>query len=203
MKKFNNTASKRTTVMNSLPLLWKSLEVAPVIKRGEYCYFIHPLTDTIPPLQPALLDEICNGILSVASKSKFDVIVSMEAMGIHLAALLSQKTGIPFNIVRKRQYWLPGEVVLDQTTGYSKGEMYINAIKKGDRVLLIDAVLSTGGTLSAVINGLKSIGAVVTDVVCVIERGDGKKVVLEKTGFKVKTLVKVDIVNGKVKVSKP
>ena len=189
--------------MNSLPLLRKSLESAPVIKRGEYSYFIHSLTDTIPPMQPALLDEICNGILSVVNKSKFDVIVSMEAMGIHLAALLSQKTGIPFNIVRKRQYWLPGEVLLDQKTGYGKGQMFINAIKKGDRVLLVDAVVSTGGTLTAVINGLRSIGAVITDVVCVIERGDGKSVVKKKTGVQVKTLVKVDITGSRVKVLKP
>jgi adenine phosphoribosyltransferase len=175
-----------------MPLLAESLLNSQVVRRGEYSYFIHPLTDTIPPIEPKLLDEICDGIMSIANLDA-DVIVTMEAMGIHLAAVLSQKTGLPFNVVRKRQYWLPGEIVLDQETGYSKGRMFINGIKRGDRVLLVDAVISTGGTLVAVLNGLKKIGAKVIDVACVIERGEGVRVVKEQTGFDVKTLVKIEV----------
>ncbi|MFH1125964.1 MAG: hypoxanthine/guanine phosphoribosyltransferase [Candidatus Altiarchaeota archaeon] len=180
-----------------LPLLVESLLNSRVVSRGEYSYFIHPLTDTIPPLRPQLLNEICDAIVAIADR-KVDVIVTMEAMGIHIAALLSQKIGKPFNVVRKRQYWLPGEVVLDQETGYSKGSMYINGIKKGDRVLLVDAVVSTGGTLTAVLKGLEKAGAEVKDIVCVIERGEGRKKVEDETDYRVKTLVKIDIVNGKV-----
>lgn len=175
-----------------LPLLVESLLNSQVVRRGEYSYFIHPLTDTIPPIEPELLDEICSALSSIVNTDA-DVIVTMEAMGIHVAAVLSQKTGLPFNVVRKRQYWLPGEVVLDQETGYSKGRMFINGIKRGDRVLLVDAVISTGGTLVAVLKGLKTIGARVVDVACVIERGEGARVVREQTGFYVKTLVKIDV----------
>jgi len=182
-----------------LPLLEESLKNSLVVKRGEYNYFIHPLTDTIPPMKPKLLDEICSAIAKTADLN-VDVIVTMEAMGIHIAAILSQKTGIPFNIVRKKQYWLPGEIVLDQKTGYSKGKMFINGIKKGDRILLVDAVISTGGTLIAVIDGLKKAGAIVKDVVCVIEKGEGKKLVKEKTGITVKTLAKIEVYENKVKV---
>jgi adenine phosphoribosyltransferase len=124
----------------------------------------------------------------------------MEAMGIHVAAVLSQKTGLPVNIVRKRQYFLPGEVVLDQSTGYSKGQMFINAVNKGDKLLVVDVVISTGGTLIAVLNALKKIGAKVVDVICVIERGDGVTKVRKATGITVKTLVKIDVKNGKVVV---
>jgi adenine phosphoribosyltransferase len=180
-------------------LLEESLRNALVVKRGNYNYFIHPLTDTIPPLEPELLDEICERILAVAVRDA-DVIVTMEAMGIHIAALLSQKTGIPFNVVRKRQYWLPNEVVLDQKTGYGQSNMFINGIKKGDRVLLIDAVVSTGGTLIAVVEGLRKAGAVVKDVVCVIEKGDGKKQVESSTGLTVKTLVKIDVSEAGVRI---
>lgn len=175
-----------------LPLLRETLDKATVVKRNGYVYFIHPLTDTIPPIKPELLGEICDAIIRIADVD-VDVIVTMEAMGIHIASVLSQKTGLPFNVVRKRQYWLPGEVVLDQETGYSRGTMFINGIKPGDRVLVVDAVISTGGTLTAVLNGLKRTGVSIRDVVCVIERGDGAKAVREKTGFKVKTLVKIEV----------
>lgn len=180
-------------------MLRETLAKSLVVRRGEYDYFIHPLTDTIPPLRPELLDEICEAIIEIAD-TRVDVIVTMEAMGIHLAALLSQKTKVPFNIVRKKQYWLPGEVVLDQETGYSKGRMFINGIKKGDKILLVDAVVSTGGTLVAVVNGLKKIGAEIRDIVCVIEKGDGRRVVKKKTGYDVKTLVKIEISENRVKV---
>jgi len=179
-------------------LLEETLRKAQVVRRGEYEYFIHPLTDAIPPLEPALLSEVCDRIKAVSDVGRADKILTMEAMGIHIAAVLSQKTGLPVNIVRKRQYWLPGEVVLDQSTGYSKGQMFINAVGKGDRLLVVDAVISTGGTLIAVLNALKRIGAEVVDVVCVIERGDGIAKVRKATGIKVKTLVKIDVKDGKV-----
>jgi len=181
-----------------LGLLKESLLNAKVVRRGEYDYFIHPLTDAIPPLTPDLLSEVCERVREVANPGA-DKILTMEAMGIPIAAALSLKTGLPFNIIRKRQYWLPGEVVLDQSTGYGKGKMYINAVEEGDKLLVVDAVLSTGGTLVAVLNALKKkIGAEIIDVVCAIERGDGVAKVKEATGFDVKTLVKIDVADGKV-----
>ncbi len=182
-----------------LEKLVSSLEKAPTLKRGDYTYFVHPLTDSIPPIEPELLHEVCSAIKDT-SNLDVDYILTMEAMGIHISAVLSQMTNLPFYIVRKRQYWLPGEVVLDQSTGYSKGKMFINFVKKGDRVLVVDAVISTGGTLVAVLNALKKIGAEVTDVVCVIERGEGSQAVKAATGFDVKTLVKIDVVDNRVRV---
>jgi len=183
----------------TLKLLRKSLEEARVIKRGEYDYFIHPLTDSIPPIRPELMREVCESIMEHADLD-VDCIVTMEAMGIHISAVLSQMTGLPFNIIRKRPYGMPGEVVLDQKTGYSKGAMYLNNVRKGDVVTIVDAVVSTGGTLKAVIKGLRDAGAIVKDVVCVIERGGGAGLVREATGFRVKTLATIEVEGGKVKV---
>ena len=175
-----------------LRLLNESMEKAPVMKRGPYSYFIHPLTDSIPPLRPELVREVCESIKEHA-RLDVDYIVTLEAMGIHISAVLSQMTGLPINIIRKRQYGLPGEIVMDQSTGYSKGAMYLNGVRKGDRVMIVDAVISTGGTLIAAIRALKNAGAMVEDVICVIERGDGVEKVRQSTGYKVKTLIKIDV----------
>ena len=184
-----------------LDLLVESLRKAPVIERGKYRYFIHPLTDSIPPLEPELLKEVCDAIVEAADLD-VNYIVTMEAMGIHIGALTSQMTGLPLNIIRKRQYGMPGEMVLNQTTGYSKGSMYLNNVKKGDVVTIIDAVISTGGTLIATINALKSGGALIKDIVCVIERGDGVSEVKDATGFEAKTLVKIEVDDNRVKILK-
>ena len=60
---------------------------------------------------------------------------------------------------------------MDQSTGYSKGAMYLNDVRPGERVLIVDDVLSTGGTLRAVIDGIRRCGAEVAQVVIVVEKG--------------------------------
>ncbi|MDW7732309.1 MAG: hypoxanthine/guanine phosphoribosyltransferase [Methanolobus sp.] len=174
-----------------LEKLHDSLLKAPIVRRGEYHYFIHPISDGVPFLEPELLEEITKHIMEIADMD-VDRIIAVEAMGIPLATALSLRTGIPFSIIRKRPYGLDGEITLSQKTGYSKGELYINAIKKGDRILIVDDVISTGGTLMALISALKSIGAEVCDTVVVIERGDGVSQ-MRDMGFEVKTLVRISV----------
>ncbi len=103
-----------------------------------------------------------------------------------------------FVVVRKRSYGLEGEVAVHQTTGYSEGELYINGLNKGDRVFLVDDVVSTGGTMAAVIKALKRIGVEIIDVMAIIEKGDGRKFVEKETGIKVHTLVRANVIKGKV-----
>jgi adenine phosphoribosyltransferase len=174
-----------------------SLIEAPVIKKGEYNYFVHPITDGIPLVEPSILEEVADGI-SKFGNMEVDKIVCVESMGIHIATALSIKTRIPFVVVRKRAYGLDGEVPVHQITGYSHGELYINGLNKGDRIILIDDVVSTGGTMIAVLNALKSMGVEVVDVMAVVEKGTGKKIVKRETGFTVKSLILVNVINGKV-----
>jgi adenine phosphoribosyltransferase len=118
-------------------------------------------------------------------------------MGIHISTAVSLMTDIPLVVIRKREYGLEGEVSLAQETGYSENEMYMNDVYEGDRVLLLDDVLSTGGTLDAITDALEHIGADVVDVVAVIKKvGGGNQ--LEGTGYDAKTLINVDVVDGEV-----
>jgi adenine phosphoribosyltransferase len=178
--------------------LKESLKNAPIVKRGAYNYFIHPISDGVPVVRPELLREVIACTVKIADLD-VDKIVTIEAMGLPLGSALSQITDIPFIIVRKRQYGLPGEVAVHLATGYSKGELYLNGISKGDRVLIVDDVISTGGTLKATIQALEIAGAEVGDIVVVIERGEGKKVI-EDLGYDVKTLVKIDVDEHGVRV---
>jgi adenine phosphoribosyltransferase len=180
-----------------LDILKKTLKESPVVKKGEYDYFIHPITDGIMLVEPDLLREVSMAITEVADLN-VDKIVCMEAMGIHIATALSLQTNIPFVVVRKRCYDLNDEVAVHQVTGYSECELYINGIRKEDRILVVDDVVSTGGTMIAVLNALKSSGVEIADIVAVVEKGDGKARVKAETGYEVKTLLKVDVVDGKV-----
>ena len=144
-----------------LEKLVKSLVEAPVVKKGEYDYFVHPITDGVPLVEADLLQEVAEAV-SQFGNLNVDKIVCVEAMGIHLATAISLLTDIPFVVVRKRSYGLEGEVAVHQTTGYSEGELYINGLERGDRVFLVDDVVSTGGTMTAVVKALQRIE---TDIV--------------------------------------
>ncbi len=174
-----------------LERLKNSLINSPVIKRGEYNYFIHPISDGVPSIDPHMVEEIADYIAEIADMN-VDTILTVEAMGIPVANALSLKTGLPLTIVRKRPYFLEGEVELSQSTGYSKGVLYINGLKKGDRVIIVDDVISTGGTLLALVRALKNMGVEVTDVISVIGRGVGY-LKLKELGFKPKVLVTIDV----------
>ncbi|MDD1669504.1 MAG: purine phosphoribosyltransferase family protein, partial [Methanomicrobiales archaeon] len=153
-----------------LERLIESLETCPIVKRGEYDYFINPITDGVPQVDPALLRDVCSAMVKVLDLQDVKLFVVAEAMGIHIGATLSLMTDIPFTIVRKRKYLLPGEVAVHQTTGYSKGELYVNGVHRGDRVVIVDDVASTGGTLRALVQALEYIGADIVDICVAIRR---------------------------------
>ena len=173
-----------------------SLLDAPIIEKEGYHYFVHPISDGVPMLEPSLLREI---VIKIIRKADLDVdkIVTPAAMGIHISTAVSLMTDIPLVVVRKRQYGLDGEVALSQVTGYSENEMFVNDVDAGDRVLLLDDVLSTGGTLRGITGALEEIGAEIADVVAVIKKvGGGNE--LDDSPYRVKTLINVDVEDRQV-----
>ncbi len=182
-------------------LLIESLQNAPIIKKGTYCYVIHPITDGIPEITPALLSEVSEEIRKQVEKwMPFNKIVTMEAMGIPLATALSLKMNIPFNIIRKRTYGLPGEHHVKQKTGYSKNDLFINGLNKGDEVIIVDDVLSTGGTLIAVLRALQSMGIIVKGVCIVIDKGNVSKTLAKKTKVPIMSLIRIEVTEHTVHI---
>lgn len=156
----------------SLDRLRQALADAPVVPFEDYHYVVTPVTDGIPPVEPELLREIAEELARVTAVEEADKIVTPEAMGIHHATALSLETGTPFVVVRKRSYGLEGEVPVHQETGYSESELFVNYVEAGDRVVVVDDLFSTGGTLTAVCGALESIGAELLDVAVVLRKGD-------------------------------
>ena len=181
--------------------LRQSLLDAPIIQKGDYEYFVHPVSDGVPMLRPELLREIVIKIIRKADLEDVDKIVTPAAMGIHISTAVSLMTDIPLVVIRKRQYGLDGEVPLFQETGYSESEMYINDVEQGDRVLVLDDVLSTGGTMKAILDALEHIGAEVIDVVAVIKKAGPNE--LDDAGYSVKTLINVTVEDGEVIITDP
>ena len=186
-------------IMNAIDLLRESLANAPVIWKGDYPYFIHPITDGVPRLDAKVLSAVSELSVESIDWKEIDLILGIEAMGLPLTSPISVQTGIPLVIARKRKYDLDGEVVIDQSTGYSKGAMYLNDINPGEKIAIIDDVLSTGGTLKAVIEGIKKAGAEVKHILVVVEKGPGlEKLKIDYPEIKIESLVKLEMDGEKI-----
>ena len=72
----------------------------------------------------------------------------------------------------------------------------------GEKILLIDDVVSTGGTMIALLKTLKDLGLEIKSTVAVIEKGEGKEIVEKETGTHVISIVKLDVIDGKVVIEK-
>jgi len=176
-----------------------SLIKAPIVKKKDYFYVVHPITDGVPEITPKLLNEVVNELYKRILKcGKIKKIVTMEAMGIPLATSLSNIMKIPFVIIRKRSYGLPGEYVVEQKTGYSKSNLYINGLEKGDNIVIVDDVLSTGGTLKAVLTALKKIGVNIKGIFIVVDKGNVAKNISEEFNVEIDVLVTINVIDGKV-----
>ncbi|KAG2450782.1 hypothetical protein HYH02_004619 [Chlamydomonas schloesseri] len=102
---------------------------------------------------------------------KIDVVAGFEARGLIFGAPLALALGAAFVPLRKPGK-LPGDKISEEyKTEYStdKIEMHVGAIQPGQRVVLVDDLIATGGTLGAGINLVKKAGGVVVEAACVIE----------------------------------
>ncbi len=183
--------------MDALDALRRSLLTSQVIRIGQYHYFVHPISDGIPAIDPALLEGLANEMASRVDGT-CDRLLTVEALGIPVATALSLRMGKPMTIVRKKKYGLPGEVAVPSSTGYATHTLYLNGVGKGERVIFIDDVLSTGGTLRAVAEAVRLAGAVLCDALVVIEKGKNRERLERELGIGIKSLVKVEVKEGKV-----
>ena len=184
-----------------LTVLQDSLRGSPIIWKGEYPYFIHPISDGIPRMDADVLRATRDLIVEMVDWSNIDLIVSVEAMGLPLLAAVGDATGKPTVVIRKRQYGMEGEVRVDVATGYSQSTTYINDIAPGERILIVDDVISTGGTLEPILDTLEEMGVILQDIVIAIEKGEGReRLAEERPEWPIRTLARIDIINGRVEI---
>jgi len=184
-----------------LTVLQDSLRGSPIIWKGEYPYFIHPISDGIPRMDADVLRATRDLIVEMVDWSNIDLIVSVEAMGLPLLAAVGDATGKPTVVIRKRQYGMEGEVRVDVATGYSQSTTYINDIVPGERILIVDDVISTGGTLEPILATLEDMGVILQDIVIAIEKGEGReRLAKERPEWPIRTLARIDIIDGRVEI---
>ncbi len=110
-------------------------------------------------------------LAKVVSRHQPDVLAGIESRGFLVAAPLALKLGLGFVMVRKKGK-LPGPVVPHQYSleyGTDTIEIQHDAVRPGQRVVILDDLLATGGTLVAATELFRRVGANVVGAACIIE----------------------------------
>jgi orotate phosphoribosyltransferase len=105
-------------------------------------------------------------------------LAGIEIGSIPLAAIASVKSGTPFVIVRKEK------------KGYGTNKLIEGVYEKGERVLVVEDVVTTAGGAMGAVRALRDAGLIVDCVVCVVDREEGGRENLEREGLRVISLVK-------------
>jgi len=108
---------------------------------------------------------------NIVSRHQPDILAGLDARGFLVAAPLALKLGCGFTMVRKAGK-LPGETIsydYDLEYGSNTVEIQKDCVKPGQRVVILDDLLATGGTLEAAIKLFENVGAEVVGTACIIE----------------------------------
>ncbi|MBI4293403.1 MAG: adenine phosphoribosyltransferase [Betaproteobacteria bacterium] len=105
---------------------------------------------------------------------EIDKVAGIESRGFIIGAALAYQLGVGFVPIRKKGK-LPAETIghdYELEYGADRIEMHVDAIAKGERVLLVDDLIATGGTAEAAVKLIEKIGGKVTECCFVIDLPD-------------------------------
>ena len=130
----------------------------------------------ITPLlaEPRAFHEAVDWLSEICAPLRVDTIVSIEARGFLFAAPLAYCTGKPLVPVRKKGK-LPFDtysVTYDLEYGTDTVEVHIDGISNGHRVLIVDDLLATGGTMAAAAQLVERTGGTIAGLAVVLELTD-------------------------------
>ncbi|MGE4123910.1 MAG: adenine phosphoribosyltransferase [Pusillimonas sp.] len=124
-------------------------------------------------------------------RHRLDLVAGIDARGFILGSVLAYELNLGFVPVRKKGK-LPYQTLAEEYTleyGNATVEMHTDAVKPGQRVLLIDDLIATGGTMVAAAKLLQRLGANVVEAAAIIDLPElGGSTTLKETGLPIYTV---------------
>jgi adenine phosphoribosyltransferase len=125
---------------------------------------------------PEAFKKTCDLLYERYRDIKIDKVVAIDARGFIFGGVLAYKLNVGFVPVRKAGK-LPYKTISESYTleyGENVVEMHVDAIKKGERVLVVDDLIATGGTISAATKLVAKLGGEIVECVFLVELPDLK-----------------------------
>ncbi|MCL7026834.1 hypothetical protein MKW94_014363 [Papaver nudicaule] len=127
-------------------------------------------------LDPKAFKDTIDLFVERYKDKNISVVAGMEARGFIFGPPIALAIGAKFVPMRKPKK-LPGEVISEEYSleyGTDKLEMHVGAVQAGERALIVDDLIATGGTLCAGIRLLERVGAEIVECACLIELAELK-----------------------------
>ena len=136
--------------------------------------------DITPLLQdPAALKESIDRLEALVDPSEYDLVCGIESRGFIFGTALATQVGKGFIPIRKpgKLPWKTASESYELEYGTDTIEIHVDAADNGRRVLMVDDLLATGGTMEASIKLVRRIGGIPVAAAFVIELGflEGRK----------------------------
>lgn len=123
--------------------------------------------------RPQAMTEVADALAGRFKDKKIDIVAAIESRGFIFGSLVAERLGAGFAPIRKPGK-LPYKTISEcYSLEYGKDavEMHIDAVSAGQRVLVVDDLLATGGTMAAACRLIEKLGGVVAGCSVVIELG--------------------------------
>jgi len=120
---------------------------------------------------PEAFRAACDMLYDRYKNMEFDKIVGIDARGFFFASVLAYKLGKGFVPVRKKGKLPPETVCQEYSLEYGTNTVEIrdDAIKKGEKVLIVDDLIATGGTVAAAAKLVEKLGGEVLECAFIVE----------------------------------
>jgi adenine phosphoribosyltransferase len=116
-------------------------------------------------------NDVLDVFYDLCKRKKIDLVAAIESRGFIFGGAVADRLGVGIIPVRKLGK-LPAECVAEKYAleyGTDSLEMHTDAVSKGQRVLVVDDLLATGGTLQATCNLIEKLGGEVAGIMVLIE----------------------------------
>jgi adenine/guanine phosphoribosyltransferase-like PRPP-binding protein len=158
-------------------------------------FFPTSITDNIPPLHPEVSRAIC--LLSrfhLRHAETATLGVGEEDRGAMIISDLLLSYNLPRTLARWTPTGAPGEIEVAFANEYiqeGQAKIFLNGVRPGDRVVIVDDLISTGGTLIALAQAVRSAGAVIEEIFTIGEKVEngGRQFLRDAVGIEVKTML--------------
>ncbi len=144
---------------------------------------------------PGALGDAVTHMLNLLEDIEFDAVAAIESRGFMFGGVIADRLGIPLVLVRKPGK-LPADVISEDYTleyGTNTVEMHRNSLEKGSRVLIVDDLVATGGTVIATAELIKRDGCIPAAAAFLMNLcflGGAERI--EKAGIPVRSLIELN-----------
>ncbi|KAL8492097.1 hypothetical protein ACS0TY_023643 [Phlomoides rotata] len=163
----NMASSNAESIDERIPRIASTIRVIPDFPKPGIMF--QDITTLL--LDPKAFKDTIDLFVERYKDQNINVIAGVEARGFIFGPPIALAIGAKFVPMRKPKK-LPGEVISEEYSleyGTDKMEMHVGAVQSGERAIVVDDLIATGGTLNAAIRLLERVGVNVVECACVIE----------------------------------